>query len=191
MSKTERLCRLLAERSVRMGNFTLASGKSSSVYIDARLTTMSPEGMLLIGEAGLEQIESSGWQPDAIGGLTLGADPVAYAVSHTSASRSRPLRAFTVRKQPKTHGTGQLIEGPFKPGDRVVIAEDVITSGNSALQAIDAVTSAGGKVTGVLAVVDRQEGGRETIEARGYAVLSLATMTEIIPFFVLHDSDAG
>lgn len=150
---------------------------------------MSPEGMVLIGLLGLERIEASGWQPDAIGGLTLGADPVAFAISHRSTSRTNPLRAFTVRKEAKTHGTARLIEGPFKSGDRVVIVEDVITTGRSVIQAIDAVTSAGGKVLGVLAVVDREDGGREAIQARGYEVTSLITISDLTPSSSQHDSD--
>src|SRR5688500_7506846 len=104
----EMLKQLLARNSVRRGSFVLASGKSSSIYVDARLTTMSPEGLVLIGALGLERIEAEGWKPDSIGGLTLGADPVAFAISYTSAEHAKPLRAFTVRKTPKTHGTSNL-----------------------------------------------------------------------------------
>jgi|SRR5687768_13021118 len=180
MSKTDTLKQLLIERSVRKGNFVLASGKSSTFYVDARLTTMSPQGMVTIGSLGLEQIDDAGWKPDSVGGLTLGADPIAFAISYTSAVRPTPLRAFTVRKEPKQHGTGNLIEGPFKPGDKVVIIEDVITTGKSAIQAIDAVESAGGVILGVLAVVDREDGGREAIRARGHDVIALTTITELL-----------
>src|SRR5437763_9629787 len=100
-----RLVLLLATRSARRGTFTLASGRQSSLYIDARLTTMSPEGLALIGSLGLEALTAANWQVDAIGGLTLGADPIACAISYASASSDRALRAFTVRKEPKTHGT--------------------------------------------------------------------------------------
>ena len=175
------LVNLLATRSARRGDFVLASGKRSTLYIDARLTTMSPEGLVLIGKAGLEVIRDS-WEADAVGGLTLGADPIAYAIAYASTmAGTRLLRAFTVRKEAKKHGTGKLIEGPFSTGDRVVIVEDVITTGGSALQAIAAVTSAGGKVQGVLALVDRQEGGREAIEAEGHSVVSLVTAQELLP----------
>lgn len=191
MSRAVRLKQILAERSVKHGDFVLASGKRSSVYVDARLTTMSPDGMVLIGVLGLDEIESRGWRADSIGGLTLGADPVAYAISHTSASRGRPLRAFTVRKEAKPHGTGKLIEGPFRQHDRVVVVEDVITTGNSAIQAIDAVTSAGGVVVGVLAVVDREDGGREAITSRGYQVASLTRVGEIVSLGPQDDFDAG
>jgi orotate phosphoribosyltransferase len=175
MTDTEQFTHLLISRSVKWGDFVLASGRRSNLYVDARLTTMSPDGMVLIGKLGLECIQSSGWNPDSIGGLTLGADPVAYAISHTSAGTDRALRAFTVRKEPKAHGTGRRIEGPFTQGDRVVVIEDVITTGKSALQAIDAIKAEGGNVIGVLSVVDRQEGGREIIEQHGYTVASLVT----------------
>ena len=140
---------------------------------------MSPEGLNLIGRAGVQIIEEQGWQADAIGGLTLGADPVAYAISYTSVNTSHPLRAFTVRKELKKHGTRRLIEGPFRAGDRTVIVEDVITTGTSALLAIDAVQDAHGIIVGVLAVVDREEGGREAIQKRGVPVVALASMTMI------------
>lgn len=181
MTNSESLKRLLAEQSVRKGNFRLASGRMSSIYVDARLTTMSPEGMRLIGILGLEQIRLRGWDADSVGGLTLGADPVAYAICHTSAGEDKPVRAFTVRKEAKAHGTTRLIEGPFAPGDRVVIIEDVITTGASAIRAIDAVLAAQGQVLGVLAVVDRKEGGREAIASRGYTTAALTTIDDLVP----------
>ena len=176
---TATLNKLLVTRSVKRGSFILASGKPSDIYIDARLTTMSPEGMLLIGELALAAIRSRGWKPDAVGGLTMGADPVAFSISHTSALQSEPIRAFSVRKEAKEHGTGNRIEGPFQSGDRVVVIEDVITTGKSALQAIDAIESAGGIILGVLVVVDRQDGGREAISARGYEVSALTSITAL------------
>jgi orotate phosphoribosyltransferase len=177
---TNALNELLVAKSVKRGSFVLASGKSSNVYIDARLTTMSPEGMVLIGRLGLEAIREHGWKPDAIGGLTMGADPVSFSISHTSAIQNDPIRAFSVRKEAKGHGTGNRIEGPFKSGDSVVVIEDVITTGKSAVQAIDAIEAGGGRILGVLAVVDRQEGGREAIATRGYEALALTTITSLI-----------
>jgi orotate phosphoribosyltransferase len=174
------LVALLAERSAKRGLFTLASGKESKYYIDARLTTMSPEGLSVIGPLALSTLEKSGWAVDAIGGLTLGADPISYAISYASADSDHPLRAFTVRKETKTHGTGKIIEGPFKEGDRVAVIEDVITTGGSALRAIEAIRSAKGIVTGVLALVDREEGGRQAIEATGIPVISLVDASQII-----------
>jgi len=142
---------------------------------------MSPDGLALIGPLGVEAITAAGWTPDSIGGLTMGADPIACAISYASASTSGPLRAFTVRKEPKTHGTGKLIEGPFRAGDRVVVIEDTITTGGSAQKAIAAVRAADGVVVGVLALVDREEGGRETLEGDGVPVVSLARASEIVP----------
>lgn len=179
MSDTDSLRTILITRSVKRGDFTLASGKKSSVYVDARLTTMSPEGMVLIGRIGLDLMKAEGWNPDSVGGLTLGADPVAYAISHASANRQKPIRAFTVRKEAKAHGTGRRLEGPFETGDRVVIIEDVITTGKSALQAIEAVTHEGGQVIGVLSVVDREEGGRQALLDNGYPVVSLTRISEL------------
>ena len=141
---------------------------------------MSPDGLALIGPLGLAAINGAGWTPDAVGGLTLGADPIACAISYASATSATPLRAFTVRKEPKTHGTGNLIEGPFRAGDRVVVIEDTITTGNSARKAIDAVRSEGGTVVGVLALVDRQEGGREALETAGVPVVVLTTADDIV-----------
>lgn len=141
---------------------------------------MSPEGLALVGPLGLAALQQNDWTVDAVGGLTLGADPMAYAISYASAATARPLRAFTVRKEPKAHGTGKLIEGPFQAGDRVAIIEDVITTGGSALKAADAVRAAGGTVVGVLALVDREEGGRETLEAAGIPVQALIRASEIV-----------
>ena len=181
MSRRNDLLSLLATRSAKRGTFTLASGRQSSLYIDARITTMSPDGLALIGPLGLETIEAAGWNADSVGGMTMGADPIACAISYASASRGSPLRAFTVRKEPKTHGTGRLIEGPFRAGDRVVVIEDTITTGASAQKAIAAVRAANGTVVGVLALVDREEGGREALEGDGVPVVSLARASEIVP----------
>jgi orotate phosphoribosyltransferase len=192
MTSHERLLAMLAERSARRGQFTLASGRTSTLYIDARLTTMSPDGLALIGDLGLDALRDAGWAPDAVGGLTLGADPISYAIAHASALASalasgsgagqpRLIRSFTVRKEAKAHGTGRLIEGPFRAGDRVVVIEDVITTGGSALRAVEAVRRAEGHVLGVLALVDRQEGGREALEAEGLSVRALAVASDIVP----------
>jgi orotate phosphoribosyltransferase len=180
MINRQALIDLLAKYSAKRGDFTLASGRRSDFYVDARLTTMSPEGLSLVGPIALDTLKNAGWKADAIGGLTLGADPIAYAISYASAATDSPLRAFTVRKEAKTHGTGKLVEGPFKSGDSVVIIEDVITTGSSALQAAKAVREAGGTIVGVLALVDREEGGRDAIRDAGMDVISLTTRTEIM-----------
>ena len=142
---------------------------------------MTPDGQRLIGRLGLDVIGRSGWAADAVGGLTLGADPIAYAICHTSADTPRPLRAFTVRKEAKAHGTGKLVEGPVHAGDRVVVVEDVITTGGSASRAVEALRAYGAVPVGILAVVDRQEGGREALEALGLEVRALATAADIVP----------
>lgn len=180
MTDYSALVTLLAERSARRGRFTLASGKQSDFYIDARLTTMSPEGLSIIGPLALSTLREAGWKVDAVGGLTLGADPISYAISYASAASDHPLRAFTVRKEPKAYGTGKLLEGPVREGDRVAVIEDVITTGGSALRAIKAVRSAKAFVVGVLALVDREEGGRQAIEKSGVSVISLMTANQII-----------
>jgi orotate phosphoribosyltransferase len=180
MTTHDRLLSLLAERSARRGQFTLASGRQSTLYIDARLTTMSPDGLALIGPLALGALRDAAWKVDAVGGLTLGADPVSYAIAYASAESDAPLRAFTVRKEAKSHGTGRLIEGPFREGDHVAVIEDVITTGVSALRAVDAIRAAGGVVAGVLALVDREEGGREALVGAGLAVIALARASDIV-----------
>lgn len=180
MTETESLVRLLAERSVKRGDFVLSSGRRSDLYIDARITTMDPRGLALIGPLGLAAIADAKWDAQSVGGLTLGADPIAYAIAYASAATNRPLRAFTVRKEAKAHGTGKLIEGPFVPGDRVVVIEDSITTGSSALKATSAIRAQGGHVLGVLAIVDREEGGRDAIEAAGLTLRTLVTRAALL-----------
>lgn len=171
------LDQLLLERSVRRGDFVLASGRRSSFYVDARLTTMSAQGLVLIGRVGLQAIRTKGWTPDAVGGLTMGADPVAYAIAAASAQSPPQVQAFSVRKEAKAHGTGRRIEGNFAAGNRVVIVEDVLTTGGSAQQAVTRVRAEGGQVLGVLTVVDREEGGLKALEGQGIEVVSLTTST--------------
>lgn len=175
-----RLIALLRERSVATGDFVLASGRRSHWYIDCRRTTMHAEGLALIGALGLAAIRDAGWTPAAVGGLTLGADPVAYAIARASHDAPPAVHGFTVRKQAKAHGAGRRMEGCLEPGMPVVVVEDVITTGGSALDAAAAVRDAGGHVIGIFAVVDREEGGREAIAAAGYAVRSLLRASELL-----------
>lgn len=140
---------------------------------------MSAEGQALIGRLGLAALRARGWAPRSVGGLTMGADPVAYAIARASADAPPAIDAFSVRKQAKDHGTGKRVEGNFAAGHEVVVIEDVITSGGSALQAIEAVVAEGGRVLGVFAVVDREQGGRATIEAAGFPVETLITATAL------------
>jgi orotate phosphoribosyltransferase len=177
---------LLRKKSIFHGDFTLASGAKSKYYFDCRLTTLDPRGAWLIGQLmhALIRKEATARKLNlnAVGGLTMGADPVALAVAmFSSISGNNPLlQAFTVRKTPKAHGQTKLIEGNFKKGDTVVVVEDVITRGDSAIAAVYAVVNEGGKVGFVGALVDRQEGGQQKIEALGYPVLSLFKRDELL-----------
>lgn len=183
---TAALKALLLEKSVRTGTFTLASGKQSDLYIDCRVTAMDPFGASLIGELGWHavrsKIHSEHLTVDAIGGLTLGADPISLAVGMASATQhpDEALQVFTVRKEPKGHGAGKQIEGNFKSGDTVIVVDDVITTGGSTLKAIDVIEREGGKVAFCLVLVDREEGGRQAIEARGVHVIPLFTRTTLL-----------
>lgn len=179
LTDRKRLVALLRQRSVIHGAFVLASGRSSSYYVDARRTTMAGEGLALIGSLGLATLRAQQWTPRAVGGLTMGADPIAYAIAYAARLEGSALDAFSVRKQAKAHGAGKRVEGCLEAGAAVVICEDVITSGRSALDAIEAVRAAGATVLGVLAVVDREEGGRAEIEAAGVPVVALVSVSEL------------
>jgi orotate phosphoribosyltransferase len=179
------LLQLLRRKSVRFGDFTLASGAKSDFYVDCRVTTMDAVGARLIGELGWDLIRrvaaERGMTVDAVGGLTMGADPVALAVAIASGREGAggPLHAFAVRKTAKAHGLGRQIEGNFAAGHSVVVVDDVITTGGSTLQAIEAVEKEGGTVAFVMALVDREEGGKAAIEARGVPVYALATKSQL------------
>ena len=159
------LLSMLAEKSFRLGEFKLSSGGTSDYYVDCRLTTLDANGALLTGQAVLEEIHDRGWHADAIGGLTMGADPIVVATSVISAQQGRPVHGFLVRKAEKTHGTGQRIEGFRQKPARVVIVDDVCTTGASTIQAIEAAREYGFDIVGVLCLVERQEaGGRANVE---------------------------
>lgn len=162
------------------GDFLLSSGRRSPHYVDCRRTTMHAEGLALIGDLGLAAIRRAGWNPAAVGGLTLGADPVACAIARASAATPPPVHAFTVRKAEKEHGARRRIEGCLEAGMPVVVVEDVVTTGASALEAAAAVRDAGARVLGILAVVDREEGGREALERAGYPVRALLTLGDLL-----------
>lgn len=180
MDHRARLLSLLVSRSLATGNFTLASGARSNYYIDARRTTMSAEGQFLIGQVALEAIRVSGLEPEWVGGLTMGADPIAYAIAHRSWLEGAPLEAFSVRKATKSHGTGNRIEGGLPEGAPVVVIEDSLTSGGSALEAVAALREHGAEVLAVLAVVDREAGGEARIQAAGLPLLRLFTATNLL-----------
>jgi orotate phosphoribosyltransferase len=177
-----KLLQMLAEKSFRLGNFKLSSGGTSDYYIDCRLTTLDAEGAVATGEAVLEEIQRRGWEADAIGGLTMGADPIVVATSVISAQRGKPIDGFLVRKAEKTHGTGQRVEGFREKGGRVVIVDDVCTTGASTIQAIEAAREFGFRVEGVLCLVERQEaGGRANVEeaATPAAFIALFTANDV------------
>jgi orotate phosphoribosyltransferase len=160
-SARQELLRLLATKSFRLGDFKLASGRTSDYYIDCRTTTLDARGAQLTGQVLLEEIHARGWSVQAIGGLTMGADPLAVAVAVVSGN----INAFLVRKAEKQHGTGQRIEGFREKGARVVIVDDVCTTGSSTIQAIEAAREFGFEVAGVMCLVEREEaGGRPDVE---------------------------
>ena len=174
-----RLIELLGRDALRTGTFTLASGRTSHYYVDGRKVTLSAEGAPLIAEAVLEVLAA---YPGirAVGGLTMGADPIVGATLALASRRGRPnLRGFLVRKQAKGHGTGNLVEGPLEPGSVVAILDDVATTGGSSLQAVDAVEALGCTVGVVIAVLDRLEGARAAFEARGLDFRALATIRDL------------
>ena len=161
----EQLRRILKESSLMFGDFTLASGKKSSFYFDSKRTTLLPEGAWLTARAVLRVIRERGITAQAIGGLTLGADPIVCPVAALSHVEGPPLRAFIVRKEAKEHGTGRRIEGLLEPASRVIIVDDVVTTAGSTLQAIVAAQEAGHNVVAVICLVDREEGGAQKLAA--------------------------
>ncbi len=182
----EQLRQLLLEKSVRTGEFTLASGKKSDLYVDCRVTSFDAQGARLIGESGWalvrDHLTAEGLSASAIGGMTLGADPISLAIGMESARQQpdRFLQVFTVRKEAKEYGAGRRIEGNFSSGDPVVVVDDVVTTGGSTLRAIDAIEAEGGKVLFAFVLVDREEGGRQALEERGVKVVSLFTRAELL-----------
>ncbi|MGZ3650243.1 MAG: orotate phosphoribosyltransferase [Bdellovibrionota bacterium] len=175
------LVKVLRERSYREGDFTLASGKKSTFYLDVKETALSPEGAFMIGLLSVEALVNAGVKPYAVGGLTLGADPLATAVSIAFYTVGMNVPAFIVRKAPKDHGTLAWIEGAktFPKGAELVVLEDVVTTGGSSLKAVEKLVEAGFKVSTILTVVDRLEGARKTIEAKGLKFISLCTLIDI------------
>jgi orotate phosphoribosyltransferase len=174
----QELLEMLAKKSFRLGEFKLSSGGSSDYYIDCRNTTLDARGAQLVGQVLLDEMRHQGWHADAIGGLTMGADPIVVAVAVTSGT----LHGFLVRKAEKQHGTGQRIEGFREKNARVVVVDDVCTTGGSTVQAIEAAREFGFKIAGVLCLVEREDAkGRPNVEkaAAPAPFISIFTATDI------------
>jgi orotate phosphoribosyltransferase len=180
ISYLDQLREILRRRSLRTGEFTLSSGKKSSYYLDCRMTTMDPQGALLIARLILQKIREAGIHAEAIGGLTLGADPISASVAVVSALEGPPLNAFIVRKEAKGHGMQRFIEGFDGPaGTHVIVVDDVCTTGESILRAAERAEEAGYQVVATFCVVDREEGGSETIRKK-YPLYALFTAKELL-----------
>jgi len=175
MNLRERLLELLKEKAYKKGKVILTSGKESDFYIDCRPVTLHPEGAYLIGKLLYERLHNFSMSIGGVGGLTMGADPIATAISLTSYLEGNPIPAFIVRKEPKKHGRGLWIEGisNLPEGTAVAIVEDVVTTGGSTLKAIERAGEEGLKVVKVLAIVDREEGGQANLKQKGFNLESL------------------
>jgi len=172
------LIELLQVEALQRGEFTLASGKKASYYLDCRNVTLHPKGANLIAEGMLDVMLNNGDLPAAVGGMAIGADPITASIITIAGQRGLPLKGFMVRKEPKDHGTGKQVEGPVSPGQHVVIVEDVITSGGSALKAAEAAEQFGLKVDRVVAIIDRLAGGKEAFAAKGIELVTLTTIRD-------------
>ncbi len=180
MSHRERLANLLRTKSMVRGEFTLSSGKKSNYYMDCKLTTLDPEGALLTGHCVLELLDEMGVKPDAIGGLSMGADPLVTAAGVVSAIEKRPLPGFLVRREAKKHGRQKQLEGLENPrGKTVVIVDEVCTTGGSTQEAIEAAEREGCEVIAVISLVDREEGGSRMLRAK-YNYRSIFTARELL-----------
>lgn len=182
MNDRQRLKEILLEKSYRRGTFTLTSGKTSDFYIDGKQTTLSAEGAYLCGKLLFDLIKQETTAIQAVGGMTLGADPLVTAVSIVSFLEKTPIPAFIVRKEAKGHGTGNYIEGlkNMVQGCRVALVEDVVTTGGTLLQVIDRVEAAGFTIGLVVTLVERQEGGAELLAKKGYPLKTLFTRQELM-----------
>ena len=177
MYDKQALIELVRQKALKFGSFTLASGKQATYYLDGKQVTLDPQGARLVAEGILDMLVSES-MPAAIGGMSIGADPITAAVVTMSAVRGTPVAGFMVRKESKGHGTEQYVEGPVESGQEVVIVEDVVTTGGSSLTAIDRVEAFGLKVAKVVAIIDRMEGGAKAFAERGYRFSSLLTIRD-------------
>jgi len=172
----QQLIELIRARALKFGDFTLASGKKATYYLDTKQVTLDSTGARLIGEGILDLLGAS--LPKAVGGMSIGADPITGAVVTLAGVRGLPLLGFMVRKEPKGHGTNRYIEGPVQPGDEVVVVEDVVTTGGSSILAIERALEFGMQVSRVVAIVDRMEGGAAAFAERGVKLECLLTIRD-------------
>ncbi|MFZ5761346.1 MAG: orotate phosphoribosyltransferase [Thermodesulfobacteriota bacterium] len=182
MDDKARLKAILLEKSYRKGKFKLSSGKESDFYIDGKQTTLSAEGGYLTGKLLLAMIRESGTKIEAVGGMTLGADPIVTAVSVVSFLEKEPIPAFIVRKESKKHGTEAYLEGQqnIPAGATVALVEDVVTTGGTLIKVIDRVEAQGYRVGLIATIIDREEGGAEALAEKGYPLKSLFTRTSLL-----------
>lgn len=179
MYNRDALIEMVRERALKFGDFTLSSGQKSSYYLDGKQVALFSHGLKLIGEGLLDLLH--GTEFDAFGGMSIGADPIVGGVLTVAAERGQALRGFMVRKEAKGHGTNRFVEGPVEPGMKVVIVDDVVTTGGSALLAVDRVEEFGCKVVQVVGVIDRLQGGAANFAARGLPFRSLLTINDFGP----------
>ncbi len=177
MTDHSRLIELIRAKALEFGEFTLASGKKASFYLDCRKLTLDSEGAVVIADAMIDNLDSD-W-PDAVGGMAVGAVPIAAAILARAGQQGRRLSGFFVRKEAKDHGKGQQVEGPVRAGDHVVIVEDVVTSGGSSVIAIEKCREFGLNVSRILAIVDRQAGGGERFAAMGVSFTALVRLDQL------------
>jgi orotate phosphoribosyltransferase len=177
MSHRQQLIDHVRAKALRFGDFTLASGRKSTYYLDGKQVTLDAQGARLVAAGMLELLGEP--LPVAVGGMSIGADPIVGAIITLAGVEGRALKGFLVRKEAKGHGTGRYIEGPVQPGDTVAIVEDVVTTGGSSLTAIERAEAYGLKVQRVLAIVDRLEGGAQAFAERGYPFAALLTIRDL------------
>ncbi len=170
------LAQLIKDKALKFGEFTLASGKKASYYLDCRQVTLDATGAKLIGQGMLDLIGDE--LPPLVGGMAIGADPITAAILTIAGMQDQSLRGVMVRKEPKGHGRGKQVEGPYETGEEIIIVEDVVTTGGSSLKAIELCEAEGLKVNRVLAIIDRMEGGRQAFAAKGYQLTTLFTVED-------------
>ncbi|HEY2826381.1 MAG TPA: orotate phosphoribosyltransferase [Pirellulales bacterium] len=178
MYDRQSLVELVRDRALRFGDFTLASGKKAKYYLDGKQVTLDSRGAVLIGEGLLDLLAQQGPLPKAVGGMSIGADPITAAIITVAGLRNLSLAGILVRKEAKGHGTNRYVEGPVQSGDTVAIVEDVVTTGGSSLLAIDRVQEFGLRVTCVAAIIDRMEGGAKAFADRDIPFFSLLTIRD-------------